>query len=403
MDKLRTLFDWKILLPLVIFLGFICWISPTAFRKVGPYRPPQDRDISLWGTMNQQTVVNLQTVLDTDVNRLNLPGLQVSIQTAEGLTWSGVAGTTDTRRRDPLTSSHIIRVGSVTKTFTAVIILQLVEDGQITLDDLLSKWFADFPEAGSITIRELLSHRSGIYEILRNPAVLVSLLIPQKYWKPDELVKIASQEKPGAQGEYSYSNTNYILLGLIAERVTEQDMASLYRERILEPLRMNATYFIPYEDPPETLISGYDRDMLPLPGIFKLKPGDISAATAAYTSGAMASTADDLRIFYDGLFSGKLISPAMVEQMAAFFPANDPGTPQLTGYGLGLFRLDVEGEQVWASLGEFIGSMTMIAYSPGNHDIVAIVGNLSLYDYVSVWKNMTAVFRESMKEGVSHE
>jgi CubicO group peptidase (beta-lactamase class C family) len=107
----------------------------------------------------------------------------------------------------------------------------------------------------------------------------------------------------------------------------------------------------------------------------------------------MASTADDLRKFYDGLFSGKLISAATLEEMTAFFSATDSGTPQLTGYGLGLFRLDVEGEDVWASLGHFIGSTTMVAYSPNEHDIVAIIGNLSLYDYVSVWKDLIDVFR----------
>jgi CubicO group peptidase (beta-lactamase class C family) len=170
-------------------------------------------------------------------------------------------------------------------------------------------------------------------------------------------------------------------------------MAALYRQNIFEPLELHDTYFVPYEAAPPMLISGYDRDMLPLPGLHELKPNGVSVATAAYTSGAMASTADDLSIFYDGLFSGKLISSAMLDEMITFFPATDSGTPQLTGYGLGLFRLDVEDEEVWASLGHFIGSTTMVAYSPSKHDIVAIIGNLSLYDYISVWENLTKVSR----------
>jgi D-alanyl-D-alanine carboxypeptidase len=397
MDKImKFLLDWKVLFSLVLIMAIMLWIAPTAFRKVRTYQTPKDHGLSNWGTVDSNTAKDIQSVLDAQVNRLGLPGLQASIQTAEGLTWSGASGTIDPERHFPLSREHTIRVGSVTKTFTAVIILQLVEEGKLSLDDSLARWFPDFPNADEITIREMLNHRSGIYDILRNPAVLVSLLFPHKKWQTLELVEIAAQEKPGAQGVYSYSNTNYILLGLIAERITRQEAVVFYRQRILEPLGLHSTFFVPYETIPQTLISGYDRDLLPLPGLFKLKPDGVSAATAAYTSGAMISTADDLRIFYDGLFSGKLIPPILIDEMAIFLPAADTGTPQLTGYGLGLFRLEIEGEEVWASLGEFIGSMSMIAYSPGKKDIVAIIGNLSIYDFVSVWKNLTDISRANL-------
>lgn len=398
MDRIaKYLLDWKVLLPLMVLLAVVLWAVPTLFRSIRPYQPLADRGLSAWGTVDQETASSLQAALDEDVNRLNLPGLQVSLETAEGLTWSGVSGTTDPERFTPLRRDHIIRVGSTTKTFTAVIILQLVEEGKLSLDDPLSTWFPHFPNANGITIREMLSHRSGIYEILRSPAVLGSLFFPQKSWQPHELVKIAAQESPGVQGEYSYSNTNYILLGLIMEQVTGQDAAMLYRQRVFEPLELHDTYFVPYEAAPQFLISGYDRDMLPLPGLHELKPNGVSAATAAYTSGAMVSRADDLRLFYTALFSGKLLSPASLEEMTTFFPATDSGTPQLTGYGLGLFRLEIDGEEIWASLGHFIGSATMVTYSPGKHDIVAIIGNLSLYDYVSVWEGLRNVSRASLK------
>ena len=394
MDKIaKFLLNWKILLPLIIFLAIALWAAPAVFRGVRPYSPPADRDLSGWGTLNQQTADSLQSALDMEVNRQGVPGFQAAIRTAEGQTWYGVSGTTDPERRIPLSRQHIIRIGSVTKTFTAVILLQLVEEGKLSLDDPLAKWFPDFPNAKEITIRQMLSHRSGIFEILASPAVRFSLFVPSKTWQPHELVRIAAQEESHPQNEYYYSNTNYILLGLIAEQITGQDMATLYRQDIFEPLGLHDTYFVPYEDASQMLISGYDRNMLPLPGLYEMKTEGVSVATAAYASGAMASTADDLRIFYDSLFSGKLISHQMLGEMTAFFPAADSGTPQLTGYGLGLFRLDVEGEEIWASLGHFIGSTTMIAYSPSKHDIVAIIGNLSLYDYVSIWKDLTDIFR----------
>lgn len=394
MDKIaKFLLNWKVLLPLIVLLAIALWAAPTMFRKVKPFTPPADRDLSRWGTMDQETATDLQSTLDAEVSQQGVPGFQVSIQTADGLTWSGVSGTTDPERKIPFRREHIIRVGSTTKTFTAVVILQLVDEGKLGLDDSLSKWFPDYPNAAAITVRQLLSHRSGIFEILESPAVRFSLFIPSKRWQVQELVSIAAQEKPHAQNEYYYSNTNYILLGMIAEQVAGQDMATLYRQNIFEPMGLHDTYFVPYGAAPQMFISGYDRDMLPLPGLYELKPSSVSAATAAYASGAMVSTADDLRMFYYGLFSGKLISAETLEEMTSFFPATDPGTPQLTGYGLGLFRLNVGGEEVWASLGYFIGSTTMIAYSPSEHDIVAIIGNLSLYDYVGVWKDLTNNYR----------
>lgn len=398
MDKVvRILLNWKVLLPLIILAVVTLWAAPTVLRKVKPYQPPTDRDLSRWGTMNGETAARLQSALDAEVNRQRVPGFQVSIQTAEGFIWSGVSGTTDPERRIPLGREHIIRVGSVTKTFTAVIFLQLVEEGKLSLDDPLSKWFPDFPNAERITVRDMLTHRSGIFNNLESPVVLGSLFLPRKVWQPQEMVDIAAREKLHAQDEYYYSNTNYILLGLIAEQITGQDAATLYRKRIFEPLGLHDTYFIPYEDVPKNLISGYDRDMVPLPGLIEMKPDDVSAATSAFTSGGMVSTADDLMKFYEALYTGHLLSSTSLDEMTTFFKAHDEDLPQITGYGLGLFRLEVDGEEVWASIGFFIGSTTMVAYSPGEKDIVAIIGNLSLYDFVSVWENLTEVSRVSLK------
>ena len=349
--------------------------------------------------MDQETATRLQSALDGDINRLGVPGFQASLQTTDGQTWYGVSGTVDPKRRTPLRRDHLMRIGSVTKTFIAVAILQLVEEDRLNLNDKLARWFPQFPNADRIHVRDLLTHRSGIFNYLESPQVLASLFSTHYTWQTQALIDIAAESKPVyPPGEiYYYSNTNYVLLGLIAEQVTGEDSATLIRERISKPLGLYNTYLVPNETAPETLVSGFDRDLIPLPGLFENTPDNISISTAAYTSGAMISTAEDLRIFYEGLFLGELISPAMLEEMTAFFPVTDSGTPQLTGYGLGLFRLEIAGEEVWASLGEFVGSMTMVTYSPREHDIVAIIGNLSLFDYVSVWENLTDVSRASSK------
>jgi len=394
MEKImKFLLNWKIYALLLSVLVLLLSLLPITLRKVSIYQPPSTREIFGRGTMPQKTAASLQSVLDADVNRFGVPGIQVAIQGANNSTWYGVSGTIDPQRHIPMQQDHILRIGSATKTFTAVVILQLVEEGNLGLDDKLADWFPDFLNARTITVQELLSHRSGIYEILENPAMRFSLFFPKKIWQPQELVDIAKQEKSHELGKYYYSNTNYILLGLIAEQVTGQDAATLYRQRVIEPLGLQNTWFVPYETAPVNLISGYDRDMIPLPGLYELVPSSLSAATAAFTSGAIVSTAEDLLKFYMGLFSGKLLSPISLEKMTTFYDASDPGTPQLTGYGLGLFRLEIKGEVVWASLGEFIGFMTMVAYSPSEHDTIAIVGNLSLFDYISVWTDLVDTSR----------
>jgi len=398
MEKImKFLLNWKIYALLLSVLVLLLSLLPITFQKVSEYQPPASREVFGWGTMPQKTAASLQSVLDADVNRLGVPGIQVAIQDADGSTWYGVSGTIDPHRHIPIQQDHILRIGSATKTFTAVVILQLVEEGRLGMDDKLANWFPDFPNAQTVTVRDLLSHRSGIYEILENPAVRFSLFFPKKIWQPQELVDIAVQEKPHELGKYYYSNTNYILLGLIAEQITGQEVAMLYRQRIFEPLGLQNTWFVPYETTPANLISGYDRDLIPLPGLYKLKSNSVSAATAAFTSGAMVSTAEDLLKFYAGLFSDELLSPASLEAMTIFYAASDLGTPQLTGYGRGLFRLEINGEVVWATLGEFIGFMTMAAYSPSEHDAVAIIGNLSLFDYVSVWTDLVDASRKQLK------
>jgi D-alanyl-D-alanine carboxypeptidase len=173
-----------------------------------------------WGTLDNGIAQKLQAALDEDVNQQKVPGFQSFLRTAVGKTWSGTSGTTDLARENLLQRDDILRVGSVTKTFTAVIVLKLVEAGRLSLDDPIAKWFPDFPNAEAITVRQLYNHTSGIPEII--PKVLLKSIIPSTYWKPEELVAIIAQDASSftPRGTVEYSNTNYIMLGLIAEKVS---------------------------------------------------------------------------------------------------------------------------------------------------------------------------------------
>jgi D-alanyl-D-alanine carboxypeptidase len=367
---------WKLIVGiLAVIIAIVAAWRLT--RRVLPYNPPQGRDLPTRGTVDEATARHLQAILDQDLNRLKIPGMQATIRRADGKTWSGASGTTDLGRKQALQPEHILRVGSITKTFTAVIILKLVEDGYLELDDPLSKWYPDFPNAEKITIRQLLDHTSGIPEFI--PKVLMKSIIPSTTWQPEEIVKIAAGEKPlfTPGSAFSYSNANYVLLGLIAEKMTGKSAAELLHEMIVDPLGMQHTYFIPYEPAPATLVPGWDRDLSHFPGMLDIGVKNTSWATAAYTSGALASNASDLATFYENLFTGALLSPAMLKEMTVYGDAPNPGFAEQTGYGLGLMQLDIDGQELVGHVGQFMGSTAIAVVSPQEKYTIVVVCDLS--------------------------
>ncbi len=370
----------------LILIGLIVLFAsvPRLTRSVPPFDPPAERQVTAWGSLDSETARTLQSILDEDVNRLRVPGLQAFVRTSDGETWSGTSGTIDLRRDHLLRRDHILRVGSITKTFTAVLILKLVEEGTLRLDDPIVNWFPDFPNAETITVRHLLNQSSGVPEII--PKVMMKSIIPSTWWEPEELVDIIAQEEPdfASGSRFEYSNTNYILLGRIAEDNSGKSVTQLLHEQIIDPLNLKHTYFIPYEPAPVELVPGFDRDISSFPGMLDISPENSSWATAAFTSGALASTADDLGIFYESLFAGKLLSPETMADMTTFIPASNPGFPEQTGSGLGLMQLQVDGQELVGHVGLFMGSTAIAMYAPDKHYLIVVTSNLSDPNLVDV-------------------
>src|SRR6266487_3352256 len=351
-----TLGNWKLVVGICIGLIVIVPAFLRFTRSVPPFTSSGDRDIEAWGTLDSESAQKLRAILDEDVNLLKVPGVQAFVLTSDGKTWSGTSGTIDLARYEFMQQDDILRVGSVTKTFTAVIILKLVEEGCLSLDDPISKWFPDFPNAEEITIRHLLNHTSSIPEII--PKVLMKSIIPSTYWKPEELLNIIAQDESSftPHGVFAYSNTNYILLGLITEKISGKLFTQQLHEQIIDPSNLKHTYFIPYEQNPVNLVPGFDRDLSSFPGMLDISKENTIWATAAFTSGALASTADDLGVFFERLFAGALLSPSTMSEMTRFVSASNPGFSEQNGYGLGLMRLEVDGQELVGHVGEFMGS-----------------------------------------------
>ena len=375
---------WKLILGILIGLSLILLAVITFTRSVPPYTSPADHQVNPGGTLDANKAQALQAILDNAVNQLKVPGLQAYVSTAEGLTWSGTSGTSDLGRNHPMQPDDILRIGSVTKSFTAVITLKLVETGQLSLQDALAQWFPEIPGAQSITIRNLLNHTSGIEEII--PKGMMKSIIPNTVWQQDDLMKLIASSplkfSPGSQWEYS--NSNYILLGLIAEKITGKSMLQLYHQEIIDPLSLKHTSFIPFEPAPAALITGYDRDLSHFPGMLDITPANTSWATLAYSSGAMVSTAEDLGTFVNHLMAGDLLSMPMMKEMTSFVDSVNPGFPAQNGYGLGLMRLTVGEHELVGHVGQFMGFSTIAMFSPEEKYTIVVIRNLSNPELVEV-------------------
>jgi len=243
------------------------------------------------------------------------------------------AGTADTATGRPMRPELRFRAGSVTKTFVATVALQLVGEGALSLDDTVERWLPGLvPGGAAISVRQLLDHTSGLFDYTEDPRVLAPYLAGDLdfRWQPRQLVRIGVSHPPlfppGAA--WSYSNTGYVLVGMIIEAATGHRLEGELQRRIFRPLGLGATSFA----------TGSTIDGPHAQGYTDLGSGlaDITVLSQswAWAAGAVVSTADDLATFVGALMGGRLLSPALMAEMQATVPLGVPGE----GYGLGLWR-----------------------------------------------------------------
>lgn len=264
------------------------------------------------------------------------PGVQYAVVSNGTIAASGFAGRADVAANVPVTGNTRFRIGSVTKLFTAVAVMQLVERGSLSLDDTLAQFQPSFPSASSITIRDLLMHRSGIADYADKAIATGAAQTPTT---PQAIVASMATKPllspPGTA--FSYSNTNYVLLGLVVERLSGTSLHAYYRTNIFAPAHMTQTFA---GAPPSgvPVASGYARD---IDGTFSsVDPGDVSWY---YACGDVWSTADDLARFDVALMTGKLLEPATLHSMIA--AAKAPSFGPDIGYGLGVTTVSSAGSE----------------------------------------------------------
>jgi D-alanyl-D-alanine carboxypeptidase len=290
--------------------------------------------------------------------------------------WVGASGLADVRTREPVRAATLFAIGSVTKPFVAALVLKLAEQGVLGLDDPLSRWVPAFPDSRRITLRQLLDHTAGTADYVTDGRFLAA----QRRrglafaWTPQQLLRYVPEPlaKPGER--WSYSNTNYVLLGLVIERATHSTVGRELRRRLLPRATFNRIVFQTEERPRGAVAVGYHR----LHGEAELQSTannpyvpSVSDATSAWASGNLLASAGDLARAGDRLFRGDLLSARSRREMTHWVKAIFK-PPE---YGLGLAHENLAGEDVWGHSGDILGFHADLWYLPRSGVTVAALIN----------------------------
>jgi D-alanyl-D-alanine carboxypeptidase len=280
------------------------------------------------------------------------------------------------------------RVGSVNKTFTAVLVLQLAERHRLALDDSVERWLPGLvPNGQAITIRQLLSHTSGLFDYSRDVEATFGPFLAgdrDHIWTPRDLVAIAVAHPPDFPpgAAWQYSNTGYILLGLIIEAATQRSYESVLRSRILRPLGLRRTTLDTHGAIAGRYAHGYSRLLSPtgqLEDVSDLSP------SWGWAAGALVSTADDVVTFYDALLTGHLLRRHELTEMQTTVSMGLPGE----NYGLGLWETrtvlisptPLSCGPAWGHNGDIFGyHADAFVRADGRHAIV-LLGTLANDEY----------------------
>src|SRR5256714_3023909 len=279
--------------------------------------------------------------------------------------------------KNPLTAANRFRIGSITKMFTAAMIFQLVEAGKLKLTDTLDKFFPQIPNSQKITIAQILAHRSGIHD-----SILDRNLRPSSNTNAitkDEMLALIAKGTPDFEpdAKYSYSNSGYILLGLILEKLTGKSYGEALEERITSKIGLKDTY---------TATGSIDVKKNESLTYFRSggdwKQGPETHPSLLFSAGAIVSTPNDLAKFIQALFDLKLISQESLNQMKTI----------RDGEGLGMGPFEFAGKTFYGHAGGGDNYGAWLSYEPEEKLAVAYTTNAKIYPVVNIVRGVADIY-----------
>lgn len=318
----------------------------------------------------------LQTILDQTLAKYNGKGVSATIIFDEQDHWSATSGISF--GSTALSTDMVLCTGSVTKSYMAALCLKLANDGWFSLDDSLKNWLSDYPNIdNSITIKQLLYNTSGVFNISDNTELWEAVFRePSRLWTPDEILSGYLDEPYADPGTgWYYSNTNYLLLGMITEEATGSQVSDLLRDHFFDPLGLNQTYFAIEDELPSNSAHGWfnlsgngaeDVSLISQNGIY----------SALWSSASIFSTSENLARWCSDLFEGKVLDEESLAQMLD--PCcTMPGTTNVV-CAMGLFLISSNnstGVEMIGYTGRTFGYLTSMFYLPGNGISIAVMIN----------------------------
>ena len=349
------------------------------------------------GELADESLDPLSAEIGDWMDRTGAPGVVMAITRGGGEPMTFAWGLSDIATGTPMTVDHHVRIGSVTKSVTAAVVLQLVSEGAVELDVPVAQylgedWAPGYEHAAAVTVRDLLGHTSGFVEYAFD-AQFYRLAAPRldEQISPQEILEFAAGYGPVAElgTERYYNTTGYVAAGLLIEAVTGNTAAAELRSRVFEPLGLEHVYLTPDEFPPEPTANGYVGGTIgylmgPLLGLtvdnqiahngaifvdIGTVPGEF-ARSAGWTGGGIEAQIGDVALLIRGLFATDILDQEQIALMTTGHP--DPAN----SYGLGISTESLGGLTIHTHGGGVPGFRTIAAYAPGVDLGIALTTNL---------------------------
>lgn len=309
--------------------------------------------------------------------KFNLPGIAFSMNLPNGKILNYAVGKQKLSDANPLQPDMLFQFGSITKTFTAALMLKLIQQKKCSLNDKLGKYLPEYSKWKNITIKQLLNQTSGIFDYINLPGWFPKIAHEQnKVWTLKELTDISYAHKDSfsaGQG-WQYSNTNYVLAGMIIEKITGKSIKRLMRSELINRFSLTNTFYIVTNYPSSiepNLAHGYYYTK-------QGKPYDMSYENTSWlgSAGGITSTPSSIAKWTGDFFRGKVVSTQLMKQaLTTVSPFTGKPTVALTqpGYGLSFFRMNTPVGIMWFTPGLTSGYRSMLAYLPCKNIALAYV------------------------------
>jgi D-alanyl-D-alanine carboxypeptidase len=315
----------------------------------------------------------LQAKIEGYITQYNIPGISVTVFLPGDRAWSGAAGLSHIYDMTPMDTSHLFEMASVTKMYTAAMIFQLKEEGLLSLNDTVGRFLPpmNFIPSGT-TIDNMLRHRSGLYNYTNNSAIGTEWFVhPDSIWPHLQMINTYVNAPPiFPQGSsYSYSNTNFFLLGMIIEAITGNSYATELRNRILIPNGLSNIYFPPEDSIPATKTPGWTS--FTTVGVYDTDAAAIlndCSTSMAYAAGAIVAKPADACKFTKLLWTGHIISDS---SLAIMRQCTNLSGGISNGYGYGAMRFNYSGKTYYGHAGDISGFTELTFY--GTTDSVGLI------------------------------